>query len=136
MKAVAVACLTATLAACPGRASRRQEPVTTAHGEEAPMIAAVSPAGDKHPGEIVYEDRVENRTWTRLATDVPVTMAWVKVDETWKPVVRIEIVGDGDQREITKFGPAGEFLETTVAHLSAPTANPAPVPTPVPTPTE
>jgi len=69
------------------------------------MTGAVSPAGDKHPpGQIMYDDRVEHRTWTENAADVPPTMAWVKVHDQWKPVVRIEINGAGDTREMTSFG--------------------------------
>lgn len=101
------------------------------------MSGAVSPAGDKHPGQIVYEDRVEGRTWTRNAADVSTSMAWVKVHDQWKPVVRIEITGAGDQREMTSFGPNNEFLETTTARLSRPPPSepePTPVPVPMPTP--
>jgi len=54
-------------------------------------------------------------------------------------VVRIEIDGAGEQREITTFGPNHEFLETTTVQLSAsPPApsepEPTPTPTPIPTP--
>jgi hypothetical protein len=102
------------------------------------MTGAASPAGDKHPGQIVYEDRVENRTWTRNAADVSQAMAWVKVHDQWKPVVRIEITGGGDTREMMSFGPGHEFLETTTAQLSGAShgeAAPTPVPTPTPIPT-
>ncbi|HSK00168.1 MAG TPA: hypothetical protein VK932_02960 [Kofleriaceae bacterium] len=106
------------------------------------MNGAVSPAGDPHPGQIEYDDRVEDRTWTRSAADVPQAIAWVKVGERWRPVVRFEIVGAGDQREITSFGPNHEFLETTTARMSAapppsggdPELVPVPVPTPTPSP--
>jgi hypothetical protein len=101
------------------------------------MTGAVSPTGDKHPGQIVYEDRVEHRTWKESAADVPTTIAWVKVHDHWKPVVRIEITGAGDQREMTAFGPEHEFLQTTTARLSEPPPSEptsAPVPVPVPTP--
>lgn len=98
------------------------------------MTGAVSPAGDPHPGQIVYEDHVEQRTWTRAAAEVPPTIAWVKLDGHWKPVVRIEINGAGDRREITKFGPNHEFLETTTAQMGPPPPAPSqPEPTPVPT---
>jgi hypothetical protein len=100
------------------------------------MSGATSPTGENHPGEIVYEDRVEKRTWTRNAADVPPTIAWVEVAERWRPVVRIEIVGAGDQREITKFGPNHEFLESTTARMGTPPPAPSqPEPTPTPTPT-
>jgi len=81
---------------------------------------AFSPSGDRHPGQIVYEDHVEHRTWTRSAADVPATIAWVKVGDRWKPVVLIEIEGAGQQREITTYGPNHEALEHTTARLAAP----------------
>lgn len=101
------------------------------------MSGAVSPAGDKHPGEIQYEDRVEQRTWTKRADEVPQTIAWVKVDAQWKPVVRIEMNGAGSAREITTYGPNGEFLESTMTAPPPPPAAPSePTPTPTPTPTK
>lgn len=118
---------------CAGGGPRQEPPRNTAK-EEAPTNGAISPAGDKHPGQIVYEDHVEHKTWTRSATDVPAGIAWVKVHDHWKPVVRIEIDGAGEQREITSFGPSREFLETTTAQMSAPPPEPT-EPTPTPTPT-
>jgi hypothetical protein len=127
--------IAAGLAGCTGGGGHR-DPQGTPAREEASMTGAVSPTGDKHPGQIVYEDRVEHRTWTKTAAEVPTTIAWVKVDEHWKAVVRIEIDGAGDQREITKFGANHEFLETTTARMGAPPPTPSePEPTPVPTPT-
>lgn len=102
------------------------------------MTGATSPAGDPHPGQIEYDDRVEGRVWTRSAAEVSQALAWVKVGERWRPVVRFEIVGAGDQREITSFGPDREFLETTTARMGAPPAGapasgePPPEPVPVP----
>jgi hypothetical protein len=100
------------------------------------MNTSVSPAGDRHPGQITYIDHVENRTWTERVADVPTTMAWVKVDDHWKAVVQIEINGAADHREIIKFGANHEFLETTTATMGSPPLTPAePDPVPVPTPT-
>ncbi|HET9624836.1 MAG TPA: hypothetical protein VFP84_25890 [Kofleriaceae bacterium] len=99
---------------------------------------ARSPAGDVHPGEVVHDDKIEGKTWTRAAAEVPTSIAWVHVAGAWKPVTRIEITGTVDQRRITKFGADGQMLETTI---QAPPpgrgrpAAPAPAPTPVPTPT-
>ncbi|MFO0578461.1 MAG: hypothetical protein U1A78_31030 [Polyangia bacterium] len=76
---------------------------------------STSPDGDKHPGEIVHNDRIEGRSYTRRADQVPPTIAWVKVAGTWKPVVRIEITGSKERRCFTKFGADGQMLETTVA---------------------
>jgi hypothetical protein len=104
------------------------------------MNGAISPAGDPHPGQIEYDDRVEDRVWTQSAVEVPQTIAWVKVGDRWRPVVRFEIVGAGERREITSFGPNREFLERTTARLSAPPAGappagePEPVPVPMPSP--
>jgi hypothetical protein len=75
---------------------------------------ARSPAGEAHPGQIVHDDKVDGRTWTRAAAEVPTTIAWVEVNGTWKPVVRIEITGTAAQRRITKFGADGQMLETTI----------------------
>ena len=95
---------------------------------------AVSPAGDRHPGDIVYDDKVAARQWTARAEDSPQSIAWVQVGDAWRPVIRIEITGSEGQREFTKFGPDGEFLETTVqSPLPAPRQS-APVPQPTPEP--
>ena len=82
----------------------------------------------------MYEDKAENRTWTRDAAAVSQAMARVKVHDQWKPVVRIEITGGGNTREMMSFGPGHEFLEITTAQLSgAPHGEAAPTPTPIPT---
>lgn len=97
---------------------------------------AASPAGDAHPGEIVHEDKIDGRTWTRAASEVPVTIAWVEVNKVWEPVVRIEITGTAEQRRITKFGKDGKMLETTIQQpRPAPGHRPAPTPTPTAKPT-
>jgi hypothetical protein len=82
--------------------------------ENAMNNGARSPTGEPHPGQIVHEDKVDGKKWTRAAAEVPVSIAWVEVDGTWKPVLRIEITGTPDQRRITKFGTGGEMLETTI----------------------
>jgi hypothetical protein len=98
-------------------------PPATAVGEDPAMAEALSPAGDQHPGEIVFEDNVENRTYSRRATEVPVTIAWVKLEGTWVPVVNIVITGVGHVREITNFGPNGQFLNRTLATIGPPRQN-------------
>jgi hypothetical protein len=75
---------------------------------------ARSPAGEAHPGQIVHDDKVDGRTWTRAAAEVPMSIAWVEVNGTWRPVVRIEITGTAAQRRITKFGTDGQMLESTI----------------------
>lgn len=87
------------------------------------MSGQTSPSGDRHPGEILYQDRVEHRSWTRNAADVPTEIAWVEIHDQWKPVVRIEISGgEGDERHIASYGPDHELLETTNARLPRPPA--------------
>lgn len=78
------------------------------------MKEALSPAGDRHPGEIVHEDRIAGRTWTVHASEVPQSIAWVRVGDQWEPVLRIEITGTTEQRRITKFGRDGRMLESTI----------------------
>jgi hypothetical protein len=79
------------------------------------VTGATSPTGEAHPGTIEYDDRVEGRHWTRTAAEVPVSIAWVEADGVWKPVVRIEISGEGKRREIAKFGSDRALLEITTA---------------------
>jgi hypothetical protein len=78
------------------------------------MDEAISPSGDKHPGEILHEDQVDGRIWTRKATDVPQVIAWVQLEGVWQPVVRIVITGTAEKRRITKFGENDLFLESTI----------------------
>lgn len=96
---------------------------------------AASPAGDQHPGEIVHDDKIDGRTWTRAASEVPVTIAWVEVGGIWEPVVRIEITGTAEQRRITKFGKDGKMLESTIQQRPPGAGGgSAPAPTLTPTP--
>jgi hypothetical protein len=78
------------------------------------MDGAISPSGDKHPGEILHEDRIDGRTWTRKAADVPQVIAWVQFEGVWLPVVHIVITGTVEKRRITKFGENDIFLESTI----------------------
>ena len=85
------------------------------------MIAAtgaVSPTGERHPGQIEYDDRVEDRTWTQAASEVPTSVAWVEVDDVWRPVVRLELRGAGDAREIVKYGADHALLEITTGRIT------------------
>jgi hypothetical protein len=114
-------------------ATGANEPTETTN-EETSMTGtggAVSPGGDQHPGEIVHEDKIDGRTWTKAASEVPITIAWVEVDKVWEPVVRIEITGTAEQRRITKFGKDGKMLESTIQqHRPGPGGRPAPAPQP------
>lgn len=98
------------LAAC-GRNGKGSGPADL---ETTASNGAISPAGDKHPGEIVHEDKADNRTWTRHAAEVPMSIAWVTVDGKWVPVVRIEISGTIERRTMTAYGPKGRFLQRSV----------------------
>jgi hypothetical protein len=130
------------LCGCTGGESRNAPPLGQESGqpiegsdkEARTMSGAASPSGETHPGEIVHDDKVDGRTWTKKAEEVPQTIAWVEVEGEWKAVVRIEITGTPDRRRITKFGADGDMLEST---LTAPRPGPPPrgsrpEPTPVP----
>ena len=84
------------------------------------MSGINSPPGDRHPGEILFEDRVDGRQWNRQASEVPQTIAWVNVNGVWQPVVRIEITGTVQQRRISKFAKDGTLLESTIQAPPAP----------------
>ena len=124
-------------AACGGSPEPAPPPTTPAPpvvpSQEVAMNAALSPSGEPHPGEIVNEDKIDGRTWTSKAAEVPPTIGWVKVGDVWEAVVRIEITGAPGQRRVTKFGRAGQMLESTVQ--APPPRRPPPTPTPTPMPT-
>lgn len=104
-----------------------------AHTEDPMTETASQPNEATHPGEIVHDDKVDGRSWTVKASEVPETIAWVTVNGVREPVVRIEITGTREQRRFTKFGRDGQMLETTI---QAPPPRPPPSnPTPTPTPT-
>ncbi len=98
------------------------------------LNGATSPAGDKHPGEILHIDHVDGRQWTRAAVEVPQAVAWVEVDGAWRPVLRIEITGSPERREIIKFGAGGAFLESTVQSPPSPRRRGEPPSQPIPKP--
>ena len=107
--------------------------------KEPTMSAATSPTGEPHPGEILHDDKVDGRTWTVKASEVPPTIGWVQTGAGWQAVVRIEISGTREQRRFTKFGLDGAMLESTIQSRPPPRTpepEPVPMPTPIPTPTE
>ncbi|WP_157162557.1 hypothetical protein [Cylindrospermum stagnale] len=78
------------------------------------MTGKTSPVSATHPSQILFEDRVDDRQWTKQADEVPQTIAWVNVEGVWHCVTRIEITGTVEKRRITKYGQDGDFLETTI----------------------
>ena len=86
MKALLLVCL--VMGACgPGRdAAPPARSEKAANGE-------LSPAGARHPGTIVFNDKTDGRVWTKRAAEVPQTIAWVEAGAEWVPVVRIETSG-------------------------------------------
>jgi hypothetical protein len=76
---------------------------------------AASPAGDRHPGEILHVDLRDGREWIVPATQVPQSVAWVANGGSWKAVVRVEMSGSGQRQEISRFGEDGQLLDTTTA---------------------
>src|SRR5581483_11264830 len=52
---------------------------------------ALSPAGDRHPGEIQHVDLRDGREWTVAASQVPQSVAWVADGSSWKAVVRVQL---------------------------------------------
>lgn len=108
MRAAILICATAAIFAACGRGQDAEPEETPAAGGDR------SPAGDKHPGDIVHDDKVDGRVWTKRAAEVPVSIAWVELDGKWTPVVRIEITGTVGKRAMTAFGPNGRALQRTV----------------------
>ena len=106
-----IAILAAALVFSSCRDGRDAEPVPP---QNPATSGAVSPAGDKHPGEIVHDDKVDGRVWARRAAEVPVGIAWVELDGKWTPVVRIEITGSRERRTMTAYGIGGLVLQRTV----------------------
>jgi hypothetical protein len=104
----------------------------------APASGATSPAGDPHPGQVEFVDRVEDRSWTEPAGDVPQGIAWAEVEPgRWVPVARVVSDGAPGRLEITRFDAAGDLVDVTVQRPSRPPPaddEPTPMPTPTPTP--
>jgi hypothetical protein len=90
--------------------------------DEGATTGAESPSGERHPGEIKFEDRGENRTWTEHPEALTQTMAWAEVEpHRWLPVVHIVSEGVPGSLEIKRFGPNGVLLDVTVQRPPPPT---------------
>ncbi len=96
--------------ACQGRGDAPEIPAP----EGKNVTGSLSPAGDRHPGKIEFDDKVDKRQWTERAGEVPQMIAWDKSEGGWVPVVRIEITGIPKRREMKYFGPNGRFLRTSI----------------------
>lgn len=88
------------------------------------MNGAHSPTGDVHPGVIEHSDATTGRIWQRKAAEVPQTIAWGQIDGRWIPVVRVKAAGNPGQRRISRFGPDGQLIDSTVQ--APPRPRPAP----------
>jgi len=103
--------------------------------KEKQLNGMTSPSGETHPGTIIHDHKVDGRQWTENAADVPQTIAWAQVESAWVAVVRIEITGTSERLRMTRFGPDGQMLESTIQSPPSPSDTPAPSPVPTPTPT-
>jgi hypothetical protein len=84
------------------------------HAEAHGVTGAVSPTGEQHPGTIVNEDTVGGTTRAHRASDVPQSIAWVKVHDRWIAVTRIVAVGTTARREIHQYAADGSLLQSTL----------------------
>src|SRR5688572_21665376 len=96
--------VTSTLAEMAPPAQAPAKPAKMANG-------LTSPTGEKHPGEVAFDDKIEKRTYTRRAGELVLGSAWVKVGDTWKAVVRTEITGTPERKTFTRYGTDGKVLE-------------------------
>lgn len=96
---------------------------------------AVSPSGERHPGEVEFDDQVEGRHWREPAGDLSQTMAWGEVEPgRWVAITRIQTSGAPGRLEITRFDADGRLVDVTVQRPSRPPAQGADAgPTPTPT---
>lgn len=78
------------------------------------VTGAVSPTGEQHPGTVVNEDTVGGTTRADRASDVPQSIAWVKVHDRWVAVTRIVAVGTTERREIHQYAADGSLLQRTI----------------------
>lgn len=106
--------ITILLAVLMFAACRDGRDANTPRAEKPPANGAVSPTGERHPGEIIHDDKVDGRVWTKHASEVPVGIAWVNLEGRWVPVVRIEITGTAERRTMTALGADGRVLQRTV----------------------
>jgi hypothetical protein len=108
---LAILILTVLVAAC---GKKTEEPAAPVKQEVSAMTGATSPNGDKHPGEIVNEDKTNGKTSTIKAEEVPQSFAWKKAGGKWVPVVRTELSATSVGLEAKAFGPGNQLLESTL----------------------
>jgi hypothetical protein len=84
---------------------------------------AVSPSGDRHPGPIEFQDRVDGRTWKEDPDTLPQTMSWAELEPgRWVAVTRIVTDGVPGRLEIKRFASDGTLLDVTVQRPPPPTS--------------
>jgi hypothetical protein len=67
-----------------------------------------------HPGTITYIDGDTQRSLAvRPVADVPEESRYVKVGDTWVPVVKVVATMVGEQSRVTELGPNDQPLRTT-----------------------
>ena len=77
--------------------------------------AAVAAAPGQHPGTITFVD-VDGSEKVRPASEVPETIAWVRVGGKRVPVVRVVRTGSAQRFEIVSYGVDGAELARTIGH--------------------
>ena len=85
--------------------------VDAAAADPAPVVRSARP--DQHPGTITFVD-IDGSEKVRPASEVPDSIAWVRVGGTRVPVVRVVRTGSKQRFEIVSYGPDGAELERTV----------------------
>lgn len=66
-----------------------------------------------HPGTIVFVDAADGSERERPAAEVPSSIAWVPLDGTPVPVLRIVTTVQGEERILRSYGAGGRLLSST-----------------------
>jgi len=77
----------------------------------------------KHPGKINFVDGKTGKTTEEAdASSLPESMRFVETEKGLVPVVKIVSHEHGDQVIVRAYGPAGQFLQSTVLLIDKPQA--------------